>query len=209
MQQADDIFDDDEDDYEEEPSFAEGLYEHLAPLVKEFLIDHLGEALNNAPAQTFRDIEQLIEEDILLYAETIPDHLYRHRTIKDESEWDDAYSTFKQDATAMFPWPAGDERWYNRVEDDEEEDTEEVDLPEDAQKIVDAADKLLDGHKHFKGFMQGCCAVIIPGTKLYLQNNAAFDLAILSGEGYITVQNSINILAERLGEDLYTVVQDL
>lgn len=208
MQVPEDSFED-EEYLEEAPSFRESLYNHLASPIKQFLIDHLGDALNNAPGQTFRDIEQVIKNDISLGV-MIPEHLYHYRTITDSDQWENAFENFKRDANAVFPWPT-DEQWYNKTGEDEdgEADADESDLPADAQKIIDAADAMLDDHKKFKAFMQQCCAIIISETQLYLQKTAVFDLTILSAEGYVVLQDTTNLLAETLAEDLYAIVEAL
>ena len=62
-----------DDDWEDVPSFGEELYNYICSPVKQFLINYYGEALNNASAQTFRDIETQIKEDVLLHADFLPE----------------------------------------------------------------------------------------------------------------------------------------
>ena len=208
MQQTEDNFEDDED-YEEAPSFSESLYNKLASPIKQFLINYLGDALNDAPAQTFRDIEQVIKDDILLYAEIIPDYLYQYRTITDSKKWDEALDNFKREDKTVFPWPQN-EQWYNNLGDEDIDDDNDIDdLPAEAENVVDAANDLLDDHQNFTTFMQQCCAVIIQETQLYLEKAAAFDLTMLSADGYIAVQDAINMLAETLAEDLHAITAEL
>jgi hypothetical protein len=208
MQQIEDNFEDDEE-YEEEPSFGEKLYSNMASPIKQFLINYLGDALNNAPAQTFRDIEQVIKDDILLHAVMIPEYLYQYRTITDSNKWNDALDNFKRDDKTVFPWPQ-EEQWYNnRGNENNDDDADNDDLPAEAKNVIDAANDFLDDHQKFKTFMQQCCAVIIKETQLYLEKTAVFDLTILSADGYIAVQNAINMLAETLAEDLHAVTAEL
>jgi hypothetical protein len=89
MAEFDDDIDDDleDDDWEDIPSFGEELYNSIGSSIKQFLINYYGEVLNNASAQTFRDIEAQIKEDILINADLIPDFLYHNRTIKDSKAW--------------------------------------------------------------------------------------------------------------------------
>jgi hypothetical protein len=209
MQQIEDNFEDDEA-YEEAPSFRESLYNNIASPIKQFLINYLGDALNNAPAQTFRDIEQVIKDDILLHAVMIPDYLYRYRTITDSDKWDEALDNFKRDDKTVFLWPQ-EEQWYNSRDNEDNDNDEDADndLPAEAKNVIDAANDFLDDHQKFKTFMQQCCAVIIKETQLYLEKTAVFDLTILSADGYIAVQNAINMLAETLAEDLHAVTEKL
>lgn len=208
MQLHEDIFEEDED-YEEAPDFRESLYNNIASPIKQFLINYLGDALNNAPAQTFRDIEQVIKDDILLHAVMIPEYLYKYRTITDSNKWDEALDNFKRNDQTVFAWPH-EEQWYNRPgNDDDDDDGDYDDLPAEAKNIMDAANDLLDDHQKFKTFMQQCCTVLIKETQLYLEKTAVFDLSILSADGYIAVQNAINMLAETLAEDLHAVTEEL
>lgn len=209
MQQTEDNFEDfeDDEDYEEEPSFTESLYNKLASPIKLFLINYLGDALNDAPAQTFRDIEKAIKDDILQYAEIIPDYLYQYRTITDSNKWDEAFDNFKREDKTVFPWPQY-EQWYNKL-GEEDNDDDNDDLPDETKNVIDAAADLLDDHQKFKTFMQQCCAVIIQETQLYLEKTAVFDLTILSVDGYIAVQDAINMLAETLAEDLHAITAEL
>lgn len=208
MQHTEDNFEDNED-YEEAPSFTESLYNKLASPIKQFLINYLGDALNDAPAQTFRDIEKVIKDDILQYAEIIPDYLYQYRTITDSNKWDEALDNFKREDKTVFTWPQN-EQWYNKLGDEDNDDDDDIDdLPVEAKNVIDAANDLLDDHQKFKTFMQQCCAVIIQETQLYLEKTSAFDLTILSADGYIAVQDAINMLAETLAEDLHAITADL
>ena len=202
-----DIEDDfeDDDDYEF-PSFTGQLYDHLSPAIKQFLINYFAERLVNAEAQILRDIEQVIKDDIRLNASQIPDYLYRHRTISHD-EFDDALDNFKRDANLKFNWPQED-YWYDRPDEDTDED-DGIDYPEQAKKIIDAANKLLEDHNNFKRFMQPCCSLIIKETQLYLEKNAVFDLTILTPEGFIVLQNAISFLAETLAEDLQAIISDM
>jgi hypothetical protein len=210
MPEIEDNFDDD-DIYEEAPSFVEILSDAISGPIKQFLINYFGDKLNDAPAQTFRDIEQQIKDGILYYGFSIPDHLYRHRTITNYDEWDKAYDDYVWDKNAVYPWPAV-EQWYNRPDREEEDpmdDEEYDDLPDDAKRAIDAVDNLLDGHANFKGFMQPCCEVITRETQIYLEKNAAFDLSILSADGYTQLRVAINTLAEVIAENLHAITADL
>lgn len=204
MAEIKDNFEDD-DDYET-PSFTDQLYNHLSPVVKQFLINYFAERLVNAEAQILRDIEQVIKDDIRYHACQIPDYLYNHRTISHD-KFDDALDNFKRDANLKFNWPQED-YWYDRPDEDTDED-EGIDYPGQARKMIDAANKLLEDHNNFKRFMRPCCCLIIKETQLYLEKNAVFDLTILSQEGFIVIQDAISLLAEVLAEDLHTITADI
>jgi hypothetical protein len=211
MDQFEDVFEEADENYEDLPSFAENLYAVIAVPIKQFLVAHFGDRLNDAPAQTFRDIEQQIKEDIVLYGFSIPDVLYRHRTITDYDEWDKAFDNFVWDKNAVYPWPPV-EQWYTMPDNDEEDpitDDEYADLPAKAQAAIDAADNLLDHHANFKGFMKPCCEVVVRETQIYLEKNAAFDLSILSADGYAQLQLTINTLAEVIAENLHAITAEL
>jgi hypothetical protein len=213
----DDIEDDfeDDDDWEEEPSFGEELYDYLNAPVKQFLINYYGEKLNNASAQTFRDIETQIKDDVLLNADILPDFLYKYRTIADREEWNKALANYKFSSTAIVAWPTK-ENWYDKpIEDDDDEEGDEIDeseLTEDqkkAKEIIKAADSMLSEHAIFADFVKKCCTVIISNTQMFLQTNAAFDLSVLSTEGFEQIQQHITFMAEELAENLYAITEEL
>lgn len=211
MAEMEDDFESEEMEDEDSPSFGEGLYHQIAAPIKQFLTNYFGDRLNDAPAQTFRDIEDQLKTDIILYATMIPEHLYHYRSITDYDEWDKACDAFVWDKNAVYPWPVL-EKWYNLPDNEEDEPMDEdeyEDLPADAKRVIDAADKLLDHHANFKGFMQPCCEVIIKETQKNLAISAAFDLSILSAEGYIALQQTINMLAEVVAENLHAITSEL
>lgn len=199
-------FEEDNDEYET-ASFRKQLYNHLTPKVKQFLIDHFNERLINAEANIFRDIEQTIKTDILLHAVIIPDLLYRHRTITDNDEFDNALNNFKRQPGIQFHWPEND-HWYDQP-NEESDDDDLTDMDEDARLIIGAANKILEDNNNFKEFMQPCCYLVIKETQLYLERVAVFDLTILSPEGFNAVQDAILVLAETLAEDLYSITENM
>lgn len=206
----------DDDDFEPLGSFGDDLHKAIASPIKQFLINYLGEALNNADPETFLAIEEVIKEDIRDQAESIPDLLYLHRTILDSDEWDKAFDNFKPPKDAVYPWPEL-ESWYNRPDgeleedgyEDEEDEEDPEEMPEEAKKIIDHVDDMLARHLDFKTFLRECTPVIIRETRLYLEKNASFDLAILSEEGFLAVETAITQMAEILAENLHAQVADL
>jgi hypothetical protein len=202
----------DDEDWEDAPSFGEQLYNSISPTVKQFLIDHYGEELNNASPQTFLDIEAQIKEDIFLHADFLPHYLRLNRTITDAKEWETAFQNFKP-GNVEVTWPTL-ETWYDQsVEDDTDDeyiDSDELTPDqEQAKKIMDAADELLDHHALFADFVKKACRLIITEVQQYLQKNAAFDLSILSPEGFIQVQQCIGFMAGDLAENLFAITEEL
>lgn len=218
MAELDDNIEDDldDDDWEPEPPFSEELYNYLCSPVKQFLVNYYGEALNNASAQTFRDIETQIKESIFLEADILPGYLYQYRTITDSKEWEKALQNYKFSSTAVVAWPAK-EQWYDRPLDDDEEEEEDMEIDESeltddqekAEDIIKAADNMLNEHAQFADFVKKCCTVIISNTQTYLQTNAAFDLAVLSPEGFEKVQDHIALMAQELSDSLYGITEEL
>jgi hypothetical protein len=115
---------------------------------------------------------------------------------------------------AVVAWPTK-EYWYDNPVDEEEADDDEIDDSEltpdqkHAKDIVKAVENFLDEHAMFVDFMKKSCPVIIGNTQMYLQTNAAFDLSILSPEGFEQVQGHIALMAEVLSENLYAITEEL
>lgn len=202
--------DDYEDDGEEMLYFHDYLYLYLAPHIKQFLLEYLGDALTNAEAETFRDIEEAIKYGITNHGDMIAHYFFVHRPIQDIDEWDDAVHAYKHDPAIPFNWPVPEERWYNQyAKKEEEEEEEEVELPDEAQEAVDLVDDMLSNTKKMATFIDACCEVIVTKTKGYLEIDAAYNLAHLSEQGYRDVFGSIRSMAENTADGLYDVVAEL
>lgn len=203
--------DDFEDDGEEILFFHDYLYLYLAPHIKQFLLNYFGDALTNAEAETFRNIEEVIKDGITSNGDMIAHYFYIHRPIKDIDKWDDAVDAYVHDPAIPFNWPVPEEKWYNRYakEEEEEEEEEEVELPEEAQKIVDLVDDMQSNTKKMATFIDACCEVIVTKTKVYLETGSAYNLVHLSEEGYQQVFGSMRFMAEITAEGLYDVVAEL
>jgi hypothetical protein len=200
-----------EEEYEPMRSFGDDLYDGIASPIKAFLVNYLGDGLNNAEPVTFRAIEEVIKEEIWVYADSIPDILYRHRTIRDSEEWDKAFDNFTPNKDAVYTWPEL-ENWYHQPDDDDEEEEDDMDnpeMPEEAKRAIELVDEMVETHQKFKAFMLACSDVIRRETRSYLEKNASFDLSILSEEGFLNLQKQINMMAEIVSEDLYEEVASL
>jgi len=213
MPLPEDNFDEEEDDeYEPRRTFGDDLYDGIASPIKAFLINYLGDALNNPEPETFRAIEEVLKEEIWVHADSIPDILYRYRTIRDIDEWDKAIDNFTPNKDAVYTWPEL-ENWYHQPDDEEDEDDEDdmdnPEMPEEAKRAIELVDEMVDTHQKFKAFMRACTDVITRETRSFLEKNASFDLSILSEEGFLELQQRINIMAEIVSEDLYAEVAGL
>ncbi len=201
------------DEFEDGISFKESLYGAMAPKVKQFLAEYFGDSFLNLNPETYMEIEALIKEDILLYADEIPDILYRYRTITDDDLFDEALDNFVP-VQAPIKWPAI-ENWFDRdfkKEDDDDtflEDSAPIDLTEEQKKakdIINIANDITDNTQNFADFMKSAYEIIMKETQLFIENNASFDLSILSADGFVELQERLNLLVSILSEDLHTLI---
>jgi len=196
-------------------SFEYAFYQKADPAVKHFLAAYLGDKLLNLEPEAYAEIDKIIQESFYYFACNMPDTLHIHRTIKDADEWDKALDNFKI-TNIHIAWP-DTEHWFDRdfgTSDDEDsflEDAHDFDLTEterQAKKIVEAADNLIDYAQNFGLFMRAGYQALNPVARKYMEENAIFDLSILSEEGFNALQNQIDMLIEILLENLLSIIQD-
>ena len=202
----------------DEESYYYEVYLALDPVIKAFLSSYFGERLLHLEPEAYSDIEAAIKNNIHYTADSIPDILYNHCTIKDSDEWDKALENFKND-NLPIPWYDA-ERWFDRkfrFEDkDEDEDTfleeaYEFELTEDQQKAKEAieiVDAIVNDAQNLTIFMRTGFPVLKAATRQFLINRCIFDLKHLSHDGFIALQNRTDMMNEMILEDLHAIIQD-
>jgi len=202
-----------DEEYEEWVYYGTKMHEAMAPIVKKFLVDYFGERMYNLEPETYREVDEIIRIGFE-FADDIPDYLRRHRTIKDEDLWEEAYNNFDR-KDAKFAWQRKPQ-WYDRVypnddDDDFLEGIPESELTEEqkiAKELVECVDKIISVHNGFSAFMKQGCDIIIPAMQKFIESNASFDLSILSPEGWEQVQNELNVIADYLFDHLDLLSQE-
>jgi len=201
------------DEFEDEFSFKASLYKTISPKVKKFISWYFGEQFLNLNTVSYSDIEDLIKNDIYLYSDEIPDILFRHRTIKDDDLFYDCLNNFVS-IKAPIKWHVT-VNWFERnFKDNDEKDTfiedsYPIDLTDDQKKtkqIINIADEITDNTQKFAVFLNSAYKTFNSETHLFLENNAIFDLSILSADGFIELQEHIDLFITTLFEDLYELI---
>ena len=203
----------------DEESFYYEVYQALDPVIKTFLSSYFGERLLHLEPEAYSNIEAAIKNNIHYTADSIPDILYNHCTIKDSEEWDKALENFKND-NLPIPWHDS-EHWFDRdfgsdTDDDEDDDTfledaYDFELKEDqqrAKKVVEAADSILNNTQDFALFMRAGYKKINAATRQFLIDNCIFDLKYLSAQGFIELQKQVDKMNEMILEDLFAIIHD-
>ncbi len=202
---------DEDGEYEDGMFFEDLMREALAPKIKQFLNSYFSERIYNLKSETYLQIEKTIKEDFMLATE-IPEVLYRHSTIKDPDEFDKALTNFIPSAT-LIKWPQH-EHWFDQDFSDEEEDNtflEDIspaDLtPEQlmAKEIINIADEIANDSRNLAHFVKSGYEIIIKQAQLFLEENALFDLSILSPEGFEELDEEMNLLIETILENLEAI----
>lgn len=197
----------------EEGSFEYETYQKIAPALKTFLSAYLGDKLLYLEPESYSAIEYAIIKNIHYNACDLPDILYKHRTIKDEDEWEMALANFKAYNTKL-PWPVT-QNWFDRdfrSDDDEDtflEDAYSFELNEDQQKaknIVKVADHIINDTQNFALFMRAGYLALNTATRQFLIDYAIFDLTILSNDGFIALQNKIDMMNEDILEEVFALI---
>jgi len=198
----------------EEDSFEYALYLRVAPAVKQFLATYLGDKLLNLEPESYSEIETAILENIYYYGSSLLEVMYQHRTIRDSDEYENAFDNFiKPDTNTLWPITP---HWYDRDfvspenEDTYLEDSNDFDLTEIeriSKKVVEAADKLINGAQSFAVFMRTGYRALNPIVRQLLEDIASFDLSILNDEGLEKVQQKIDMVIEMILEDLSGIIQ--
>jgi hypothetical protein len=197
-----------------EGSFEYMLYQKTDPAVKCFLATYLGDKLLNLEPETYSEIETAIQENIYYHGSRIPEALYQYRTIRDSDEYENAFDNFiKPDTNTLWPVIP---HWYDRdfgSSEDEDtylEDSDDFDLTEierKAKKVVEAADKLINGAQSFAVFMRTGYHALNPVVRQLLEDIASFDLSILNAEGLEELQKEMDIVIEMILEELSGIIQ--
>lgn len=201
-----------EDDEEYEKSFTELMYEALSPKIKQFITEYYGERFFNLNSETYLEIEKTIKHDFI-FADEIPNVLYRYKTITDSEKFDEALENFIPPKTPLI-WQEY-EHWFDRdFSDDDDEDTfledsAPIDLTEDqkrAKEIIRIANEITDNTQNFAHFMKSGYEIIMKEAQLFLEHRASFDLSILSPKGFDELHNHLDTLIQTILEDLEALI---
>ncbi|HRQ29400.1 MAG TPA: hypothetical protein PLU49_04950 [Saprospiraceae bacterium] len=217
MTNDDDVYDDLEEEYDDEPwiMFGEEMYNELSPVVKQFLQDYFGEKMYNLQSETYIEIEQSIREDFD-YFDEIAEILFRHRTIKDLDKVDEAFNNFVP-SQKPFIWKTSGKLFMGNVDDEDEDESEDSfldyadpeDLTEDqlrARKIIDLADEILNEDRRYRHFMQAGYDVLNKEIRSYIEKYAEFDLSIMEPEGFEELEKHIDMSISMLLENLDSII---
>jgi len=194
-------------------SFEYETYQVLAPVIKTFLSAYFGERLLHLEPEAYSEIETAIKKNIYYNANSIPDILYNHCTIKNYDDWDKAFDNFKNDKLPV-PWH-DTQHWFERdfgADDDEDtflENAYDFELTENQQKaknIVEAADSIINNTQNLALFMRAGYQVLNAATRQFLNDFAIFDLKYLSDDGFIDLQKQMDMMNEMLLEDLSAII---
>ena len=203
---------DDEFEDEEFITYGTQMYNEISPKIKQFLIDYLGNQIYNLESETYRDVEEIIKEEIELSGSSIPGILYRHRTITDSDLWDAALDNFVY-TKVIYNWPKK-KQWYDRtyeVDDDNFlEEIPESELTDDQKKaksIVKVANDMFSFHNSFSDFVKQGSEVFFKASHTFFDNTASFDLSILSPEGFEALQEHLEMMIDLLFDKLYGAIQ--
>jgi hypothetical protein len=195
--------------------FYELMHQAVSPIIKRFLNEYFGEKFYNLQSETYLEIEKTIREDFI-FADEIPDILYRHSSITDDKELDKAFKNFKPSGTPIA-WPK-QEQWFDRELDQEDEDdtgdpfldyTDPDDLNDEqlkAKEIINLIDEMTSNTQRSAHFMKSGYDIIMKESQLFLEKNAPFDLSVLSNEGFLELHMNLNLMIETLLEDLEEVI---
>jgi hypothetical protein len=206
-------FEEDEE-YEEEGSVIDILYEALSPKIKQFLREYYGKQLYNLQPETYLEINKTIREGFI-FASEIPDILYRNRTISDPEAFDNALAKYILPKMTIV-WPRH-EYWFDHEfgtddYDDEDtflEDSRPIDLTEDeikAKNIITLANEITDHTQRMAHFVKTGYEIILKEAQLFLERRAIFDLAILSPEGFDKLHDQLTLLIETILEELQALI---
>lgn len=206
----------------EDVTFGEIAYPQIAVAVKKFLSAYLGEKIYYLEPEDYTNIESIIKNTIFEDACSIPDVLYRHRTITDADEWEYAWENFIDD-NSPIPWYETEHWFYNNffsTDEEEEEDEDEDTFLEDAydfelterqrktKDILVAFDKFESNHTTFTHFMREGYRALNSATRQFMMDFCIFDLRILSDVGFIELQKTMDRINENILEDLSAYIFD-
>jgi hypothetical protein len=201
-----------EEQYEVSKPFHQMMYEAIAPKIKQFLSDYFGERFYVLNPETYLQIEESIKDNFIFAAE-IPDILYRHRTITDDDQFEEALAKFVPPKTAIA-WQKS-KNWFDQdfgTGEDEDsflEDSHNIDLTEEqqiAKKIVETVDDMIEHTRNFAHFMKSGYEITMKEAQSFMERYASFDLAILSAEGFEELNNHMGFMVEQQLEDLEAMI---
>lgn len=214
------IPDEDEDDdvFEDWVFFEDELYDALSGTVKKFLNDYYGAKFYGLQADTYREIEQSIKDDFL-FAADIPEVLYKYRKSTDEEKLEEIYNEFVA-SKQEYPWIENEQDFDKDLDKPLDEDEEEFlghldpeEMTEDQKKaaeIINIVDSMERDDRRAAHFYHSGHKVMTKAIKEYLEQNANFDLAVLSSEGYQELADTIDYFVNTLFENLDGIIyQDL
>lgn len=224
------------DDDEDILWYGDKMYEALSPKIGEFLISYYGEKFYDLEADTYREINRIIKDEIILQGNNIPIILHRYCTIKDMAEWNEAFNKYQPQGTT-FAWPQliqwdvddeknendeGPEDYVNELDYDDDEDNEEEDddiddidrldpnLAYDEEKgekiLFENLNAYLDSQDKFQRYLQQSYQVFNQNVHIFIENTSSFDLTYLTPEGFIKLQDQTDLLSDTIFGKLYNVL---
>lgn len=216
----DDEYYDDDDDIYGLGNFGKEVEKTLGTNVKQFLAEYYGEeVMANLESETYLEIENIIKEAFYYGFNDVPDVLYLNRSIPHE-DFDAAMDAYVY-TPKSFDWPKRTDEWFERdFGNDEEDDIETylkesdpIDLTEQeiaVKNALDAADNFIDGHAAFADFTKRGYQKLSVDIQNYLNERIAFDLEMVTEEGFKQLEETIYwLITEMLNELFGAVNHDL
>ncbi|NJK86981.1 MAG: hypothetical protein HC906_14385 [Bacteroidales bacterium] len=209
------MFDEDfipEEEFEQVISFTNDLNCAVVSPIKDFLMNYFGDEFYHLESATYREIDSIIQNDIHLFGQEIPDILYNYREIKDDELWEKARREFKPGENPI-KWPFK-LKWYHQkfsTDDNDELDEYINDIPENElseeelklKNIIQSTDAIVDYHAAFSDFMNQGCTLFSRHSQLFLEKTSLFELSVLSDEGFEKLTENLNLIGETMFEELF------
>jgi len=198
-------------EYEKWGAFDTKMCDALAPVIKKYLVDFLGERLYDLESETYREIDENITKEFV-FGDRIADNLNKYRTITDDELWDVAYNNFnRKDAKfawqVVYPWD-GTINEYNKdfiIKIPQSEENRRL-----REKLAEngCVDKIFFEPDIFTTYMRQGRDLIMPAIQKYIEDTASFDLTILSLKGYIMLQCDLEEITGNIFDRLYMTIEE-
>jgi len=200
-------------EYEESVSYHSRMHKALAPLVKKFLVDSVGERFYSFESEVFREIEEIIKVGFM-HGDMIPTDLRAHCTITDEDLWQKAYHHYNR-KDAKYNWQKR-KYWYEGIFENDDDNEFLAEIPESewtddqnkANNNISDLDQMVNYQYARGSFLKKGCDLLIPAMQKFVEKTFSFDLTYLSPAGYEQLQNSLDDIADYLFDYLYPVLHE-
>jgi len=206
---------DEETEIQSDLTFDEEIYHAISPKVKQFLAEYYGNQIFELQSETYRAVESLTKREMYLFGHSIPDILFRNRTIENLDEFEQALEKYVP-SNKPVKWPIHECWFTNDFSDADEEDsyledTDPIDLSESelhAKQIIESANEFIDNTQKFADFTKAGYERLNQEVHLFLEKRASFDLEILSARGFEELQAAIYLHLDTLLEDLFSLMPE-